>query len=201
MAQIMQSAKAMIELAHLKVAVIAEDSVEESQLCQPVEALRQAQAQVEILGLHRGKIQVTPSANSTITSVDVDRLLDNASAADYDALLIPGGSGSIQRLERDPKVKNFIHEFESSGKPIAFLEEASSLLMQCGCVRGRSLTASNSLQPALQNSGACFIDQPVVVDKNWVSGKSVKDLSPFINEMIQVFSRATPAVIQISESA
>ena len=195
----------MISLISLRVAIIATDGVEESELLEPMHALKAAGAKVELLSPSEGrvgnKIQAFRHDEKTIT-VNVDRKLEDAKPAEYDALMLPGGALNSDRLRTNPRVQTFVRELHEAGRPIAAICHAPWVLVSSGVVRGRTLTSYPTIQDDIRNAGGRWVDDEVVVDNSWVTSRQPSDLEAFNREMIQVFARGTSSsVIQVAESA
>jgi protease I len=183
----------MADLKHIRVAALATDGFEESELHDPLRALTQAGARVDILAPHDGEIQafqhLEPSA-----PIHVDQTLQRARPDDYDAVLLPGGVVNADSLRVVPKAQSFVRAMQSAGKPFAFICHAPWLLVSADLVRGRKLTSYHTLRDDIRNAGGTWLDQAVVEDGNWLSSRSPKDLSAFIPAMIGLFAHATVAL-------
>ena len=178
----------MAELSGLRVAVIATDGFQEDELTEPVRALKEAGARVEILAPKEGAIQATRHGEKTIT-VTVDRTVGAASAAEYDALMLPGGALNADTLRMIPEVRTFVQELHGAGKPIAAICHAPWVLVSAGLVGGRTVTSYHTIQDDIRNAGGNWVDQEVVVDGNWVTSRQPKDIPAFNREMIRLFSK------------
>lgn len=182
----------MTELSKLRVAVIATDGFEESELTEPVRALQEAGAQVEVLSPQAGEIQAFRHHDKSIT-VKVDRGLDEAQPDSYDALMLPGGALNADTLRVEPKVQAFIQEMQNSGKPMAVICHAPWILVSANVVHGRTLTSYHTIQDDIRNAGGNWVDQEVVVDGNWVTSRKPSDLPAFNREMLNLFSSLVPS--------
>jgi protease I len=101
----------MADLSNLKVAVLATDGFEEAELTEPVKALKEAGARVEVLSTKSGQIQAFRHHDKG-TTVSVDRLLNEAQPREYDAVLLPGGALNADTLRMEPKVQSFLQEMQ-----------------------------------------------------------------------------------------
>lgn len=178
----------MTDLKNLRVAIIASDGFEESELTEPVKALRQAGAQAEVISLAAGEIQAFQHHDKSIT-VNVDKTLDQVQPDQYDALLLPGGALNADALRTESKVKSFVQAFQKAGKPIAAICHAPWILISAEVVQGRTLTSFSSIQDDIRNAGAQWLDREVVVDGNWVTSRQPGDLPAFNQEMLNLFSQ------------
>lgn len=183
----------MPELSNLRVAVIATDGFEESELTEPVRALKEAGATVEILSAKQGQIQAFRHHDKGIM-VSVDRVLDEAKPEEYDAVMLPGGALNADTLRMEPTVQSFLRQFQEAGKPFAAICHAPWELVSAGLVKGRTLTSYYTIQDDIRNAGGNWVDQEVVVDDNWVTSRQPDDIPAFNREMLNLFSRLAPAV-------
>jgi protease I len=178
----------MIDLSNLRVAVIATDGFEESELTEPVNALKEAGAAVEILSLKLDDIQAFRHHDKSIT-VGVDRAIDDVRPDSYQALLLPGGALNTDTLRVEPSVKSFLQQFQKAGKPIAAICHAPWLLISADLVRGRTLTGYHTIQDDILNAGGNWVDREVVSDENWVTSRQPSDIPAFNREMLKLFSQ------------
>jgi len=178
----------MSDLHQLHVAVIATDGVEEAELSSPAKALKEAGAKVDIISDHSGEIQGFQH-HEKAGKIRVDRTLDQASHTDYDAFLLPGGAINADRMRMNPKVREFIYEFDRAGKPMAVICHAPWELISAGVVLGRHMTSWPTIQDDIDNAGGRWEDSEVVVDGNLVTSRGPKDLPAFNREMLALFSR------------
>lgn len=178
----------MTELSNLRVAVLATDGFEEAELTEPVRALKEAGATVEILSTKQGQIQAFRHHDKSIM-VDVDRQLDDARPEEYDAVLLPGGALNGDTLRIEPKVQSFLRQIQQAGKPIAAICHAPWELVSANLVKGRTLTSYYTIQDDIRNAGGNWVDREVVVDDNWVTSRQPDDIPAFNREMLKLFSQ------------
>jgi len=170
-----------------RIAIIAADGFEETELTEPLRALQDAGAQVDIVSLKPGEIQGMRHHDKTIR-VKVDKLLDDLDAQSYDGLVLPGGALNADRLRVEKKLQQFLRSMDQQGKPIAAICHAPWELISAGLVRGRGLTAYHTIRDDIQNAGGVFSDEEVVVDDNWVTSRQPSDLPAFNREMLKLFA-------------
>ena len=170
-----------------RAAVFATDGFEESELTEPVKALRNAGILVDIISSKPGKIQGFKHHDKSV-QVNVDRTLDQADPGDYDVLMLPGGALNADAARIDPQVQKFVRSFDEAGKPLAVICHAPWLLVSSGLVRGRTLTSYKTIQDDIRNAGGNWVDQEVVVDRNWVTSRKPADLPAFNREMLKLIS-------------
>lgn len=178
----------MIGLDGYRVAVLATDDFEETELTEPVKALHNFGAQVSIISLKPGEIQAVRHDTKTI-KVKVDRTIRHIRPEDYDALVIPGGAMNADALRDIPDVRTFVRAMSEAGKPLAVICHGPWLLVSAGLVRGRTLTGYHSIRDDVMNAGGHWLDQEVVEEGNWVTSRQPSDLPAFTRAMIALFSR------------
>jgi protease I len=180
----------MSKLTDFRVAVVATDGFEESELTEPVAALRDAGARVTILSLEPGQIQGVRHDLDKTMRVEVDRVIGDVSADEFDAVQLPGGAVNADALRMEPGVQAFLMDMQAAGKPIAAICHAPWELISAGLVRGRRLTSYHSIQDDIRNAGGLWIDRDVVEDRNWVTSRQPGDLPAFNQAMLALFSRS-----------
>lgn len=169
------------------VAVLATDGFEQVELTEPVKALKDAGATVEIVAPEGGEIQGFNHFEKGET-VRVDRTLDEAEAGRYDALLVPGGAHSPDQLRVDERATGFVRAFFDAGKPVAAICHAPWLLVEAGVAEGRTLTAYETIRTDLRNAGATVVNEAVVVDEGLVTSRCPDDIPAFNARMIEEFA-------------
>ena len=170
-----------------KVAVLATDGFEQSELEKPVEALKVAGASVEVISPKPGQIKGWKD-HDWGSAVPVDRELAGADPAAYDAIVLPGGVMNPDALRLEPKAIDFIRHFVTQKKPIAAICHGPWTLINAGGVEGKEMTSWPSLQADLENAGALWIDREVVVDRGLVTSRKPDDLAAFCASMIEEFA-------------
>lgn len=178
----------MPEKNTMRVAVIATDGFEEAELVEPVKALRDAGAQVEIIAPHDGSIQGFKHDEKSQT-VPVDRTLESADPEDYAALVLPGGALNADAIRRDGQLQAFIRAMDQREKPMAVICHAPWELVSAGLARGRTMTSWPSLQDDIRNAGGNWVDEEVVVDRNLITSRKPADLPAFNKELLQALSK------------
>ncbi len=176
------------QLDTLKVAILATDGFEQSELQKPRDALDQAGAKTLVVAPKSGEIKGWEMKDWG-TPVTVDATLDQADPADFDALLLPGGVINPDKLRIEPKATAFIKAFADAGKPIAAICHGPWTLINAGAVQGRRMTSWPSLQADLKNAGADWVDQEVVTDGNLVTSRKPDDIPAFNDAMIALFAQ------------
>lgn len=177
------------ELSGKRVAILATDGFEQSELIEPREALRQAGAAAEIVAPKMDRIQGMKHHEKG-DQVQVDRTIEQVKPEEYDGLVLPGGVANPDALRTDPRVIAFIRGFVDAGKPIAAICHGPWTLIEADAVRGRTMTSWPSLKTDLKNAGAQWVDREVVVDGRLVTSRKPDDLPAFCREMIAAFRGA-----------
>lgn len=187
------------KLPDYRVAVLATSGFEESELTEPVKALRKAGAQVTILSPKPGQIQGVHHDLDKAVKIKVDRVIRDVSAAEFDAVHLPGGTVNADSLRMVPEVRAFLRAMQHAGKPISAICHAPWELVSAGLVRGRKLTGYHSIQDDIRNAGGDWTDREVVEDGNWVTSRQPGDLPAFNRAMISLFSRSRRAVHRLDK--
>jgi protease I len=174
------------QLAGRRVAALVSLGFEQVELFDPRQALTEAGAIVDIVSPESETVRGW-NHKKWGEEIDVDRSLDEARAEDYDALLLPGGVMSPDRLRMNPQAVEFVSRFFEEGKPIAVICHGPWTLVEADVVRGLTMTSYPSLKTDLENAGATWVDREVVVDRGIVSSRRPDDLPAFIEKMIEEF--------------
>jgi protease I len=167
-----------------RVAFLATNGVEQSELATPLEAATAEGGIVEIVSTKAGRIQAMKGDDKADT-FEVDRTTDKVRVDGYDALVIPGGTKSPDRLRTDPDAVAFVRSFFESGKPVASICHGPWMLVEANVVAGRTLTSWPSLKTDIQNAGGRWVDEVVHVDRGLVTSRKPDDLPAFCEKMIE----------------
>ncbi len=179
------------KLENLRVAVLVTDGFEEKELTEPVKALREQGAKVDIISLKKGRIQAFRHHDKSI-QVEVDHAINDVKASDYDALLLPGGALNADTLRTEHSVQNFIREIDQAKKPLAAICHAPWELISACVIKGRTLTSYHTIADDIRNAGAHWVDREVEMDFNWVTSRKPDDIPAFNREMINTFAIMRP---------
>ena len=174
------------KLAGKRVAFLFTEGVEQVELTVPLDAVHQAGAEVDLVSLQTGSVQMfnhldkgdTASANVAIAEAD---------ASDYDGLVIPGGVANPDRLRTDPRAVGFVRNFFEQDKPVGIICHGPWMLVEAGVAHGRTVTSWPSLQTDLRNAGATWVDHEVVVDNGLVTSRKPDDLPAFCAKIVEEF--------------
>jgi len=167
-----------------KVAIVATDGFEQSELLEPKKALEAAGAKTYIVSPKEGSIRGWTHTDWG-ESVKVDVPIDQADAEGFDALVLPGGVMSPDKLRTDKRVLDFVRNFFEQRKPVAAICHGPWTLINAGVARGRHLTSYHTIRVDLENAGAEWVDQEVVVDNGLVTSRSPSDLEAFNEKMVE----------------
>lgn len=175
-----------------KVAILATDGFEQSELFEPKEALEEAGADVRIVSLTKEDIKAWHEKDWG-KKIAVDKTVFETDADEFDALMLPGGVMNPDRLRTDHHAVNFVRAFAAAGKPIAAICHAPQMLIEAGVVNGRELTSYPSLRTDLINAGANWVDREVVTDEGLVTSRKPADIPAFNKKMIEEFAEGPHA--------
>lgn len=174
----------MADLSGKRVAVVATDYFEEAELMEPVKALKEAGARVDIIAPRSGEIQGLKHVDKG-QSVKVDKSLDEADPNSYDALVLPGGAINADHLRVEEKAREFVIKImDEMEKPTAVICHAPWILVSAHLARGRKLTSYFTIQDDLINAGADWTDEEVVIDGNLITSRQPDDLPAFNKALI-----------------
>jgi protease I len=179
----------MPQLNGKKIAIIATDGVEQSELTSPRDALREAGATVTVISLKTGKIQGMQHDKKG-EQIAVDAALDSVKPEQFDALVLPGGVANPDTLRTDKNAVAFIKAFATAGKPIGAICHGPWTLIEADAVRGKKMTSWPSLQTDLRNAGANWVDEQVVRDGTLVTSRKPDDLAAFNREVIGMIAQS-----------
>jgi len=172
-----------------RVAILATDGFEQSELLKPREALDQAGAETRVVSLKTGRIKAWNHTDWG-QELAVDLSLDDAKADDFDALLLPGGVINPDRLRMAPKAVAFVQGFFNVGKPVAAICHGPWMVIEAGAARGRRIASWPSIKTDIRNAGGVWTDEEAVTDGNLVSARKPDDIPAFNRAMIDLIGRA-----------
>jgi|SRR5882757_3524237 len=176
-----------------KIAILAADGVEQVEFEQPREAVESAGASTEVLSIQDGEIQAVNGDIHPSVTFSVDRVVADVAAADYDALILPGGAVNPDHLRQDEAAVGFVRDFVRSGKPVGVICHGPWTLVEADVVRDRTLTSWPSLRTDIRNAGGIVVDKQVVTDQNITSSRKPEDLPAFCARIVEQFGQAGPA--------
>jgi protease I len=168
------------ELQGKRIAFLATNGVEDSELREPHKAVTEAGADADVVSLEEGEIEGKKGS-----AFQVDKVVTDVEASDYDALVLPGGVANPDKLRTDDKAVRFVREFFEEGKPVGVICHGGWTLVEADVVRGRKMTSYPSIKTDLVNAGAKWVDEEVVVDRGLVSSRWPDDLPAFNAKLIE----------------
>lgn len=170
-----------------RIAFLFTDGVEESELTQPLKAVKDSGGTPTLVSLKAGEVQMMQHADKggTITA-DI-----GASAADpreFDGLVIPGGVANPDRMRTDPASVRFVQAFFEADKPVGVICHGPWMLAEADVVRGRTVTSWPSLRTDMLNAGATWVDREVCLDGTLITSRNPDDLPAFCAELVEQFA-------------
>ncbi|MDX1627345.1 MAG: type 1 glutamine amidotransferase domain-containing protein [Fulvivirga sp.] len=169
-----------------RIAILVEDGFEEIEFTKPKDTLMEQGAEVDVISPKSGKVKAWNSTEWG-EEYEVDTLLKDANAEDYNGLVLPGGLFNPDKLRMNEDAVLFVKKFFEEGKPIAAICHGPWTLIETGALQGRKLTSYPSIQTDLKNAGARWVNEEVVVDQGLVTSRNPDDLPAFCKKMIEEF--------------
>lgn len=180
------------KLEDKKIAFLATDGFEQVELTGPWEAIRNAGATVELISIESGEIQGV-NHDEKADTFEVDRIVEDVSASDYDGLVLPGGVFNPDALRQNKEAVGLVRDFFKQHKPVAAICHAPWTLIEADVVRGRTVTSWPSLRTDLINAGANWIDEECVCDEGLVTSRNPDDVPAFCAKAIEEFAEGKHA--------
>lgn len=189
------------ELQGKKIAfLVAQEGIEEVELTKPWQAVKDAAGTPVLLAPQEGEVQAFNHLDKSST-YPVDQSLEEAKAADYDGLVLPGGVANPDQLRTDSRAIAFVRDLFSAGKPVGVICHGPWTLVEADLVRGRKLTSWPSLQTDIRNAGGEWVDEEVVVDHGLISSRKPDDLDAFCTKIVEEFTEGTHEVTDVGAGA
>ena len=170
----------------------ANEGVEEVELTEPRKAVEEAGAETELLAPEAGDVQAFNHLDKAET-YEASRAVGDASAEEFDGLVLPGGVANPDNLRTHPEAVSFVRDFFAAGKPVGVICHGPWTLIEAEVVEGRKLTSWPSLRTDLRNAGAEWVDEEVVVDQGLVTSRKPDDLEAFNAKIVEEFEEARHA--------
>ncbi len=177
----------MADISGKKIAILATNGFEQSELEKPLQKLREAGATVDVVSPERGEIKGWDMKDWG-HPVKVDKALAEVDADDYDAIVLPGGQLNPDYLRVNEQAISFIRDFYAAGKTVAAICHAPWLLIEAGIVKGRRVTSYKSIKTDVINAGGQWIDEEVVTDQGLITSRQPSDLDAFSAKIVEEVS-------------
>lgn len=175
------------QLEGIKVAIVATNGFEQVELIRPREALDEAGAETFVVAPESDAITAWDHTDWG-DDIDVDQTVDEASPDDFDALFLPGGVLNPDKLRMNDAAVSFVRSFFRDGKPVAAICHGPQTMINAEVVNGRRLTSYRAIRKDLENAGADWIDQAVVVDNGLITSRNPDDIPAFCEAIVHEFS-------------
>jgi protease I len=170
-----------------KIAILVAHGFEESEMTEPKKALEEAGAITEIVSPEGSNVKAW-NKDDWSKEYKVDKELTSANADDYNGLLLPGGVMNPDRLRNNEKAVDFVKSFFESGKPIGAICHGPWTMIETGALDGRKLTSYPSIRTDLENAGAKWVDEEVVVDEGLVTSRKPDDIPAFNRKLVEEYA-------------
>ena len=170
-----------------KIAFLFTDGVEQVELEKPLDAVKQAGAEVELISLEDGEVQAFQHLDHG-DKIKVDKAVSDVDASDYDGLVLPGGVANPDFLRGDEDAVGFVRGFVEAGKPIGAICHGPWTLVEADVLHGRTITSWPSLKTDIRNAGGNWVDEEVHVDNGLVSSRNPDDLPAFCAKIVEEFA-------------
>ncbi|MDJ0387371.1 type 1 glutamine amidotransferase domain-containing protein [Roseomonas sp. E05] len=182
----------MTDINQARILIVATDGFEQPELLVPLEQLRARGAKVEVAAPEKTREPgVIVAWNGAAQPEDwgekvkVDRKLGEVSAADYDAIVLPGGVINPDHLRVNSQAIALVKDFAAQGKVVAAICHGPWILVEAGLAKDRKMTSFTSIKTDVQNAGATWLDEEVVTDQGIVTSRSPKDLDAFVAKIVE----------------
>ncbi len=179
----------------MKVAILVSDGFEQVEMTAPRDALQHQGYTTVIVSPKPGKVQGFRHHDKG-EQFEVDLPLAQASAQDFDAVLLPGGVINGDQLRTVPEALRFVRDMDDDGKPVFVICHGGWILVSAGLVDGRTMTSWPTLRDDIINAGGDWVDSEAVVDGNWVSSRKPDDLPAFNQKMLDLLQQKQAGTLQ-----
>jgi protease I len=167
-----------------RIAFLAAEGVEQVELTDPWQAVADAGGEAVLVSLEAGEVQAFEHLDKART-FPVDLVVADADAANFDALVVPGGVANPDFLRADEDAVAFVRGFFEQAKPVAAICHGPWVLVEAGVVDGRTLTSFPSIRTDIVNAGGRWVDEQVVVDQGMVTSRNPDDLPAFCAKLVE----------------
>ena len=171
-------------LTEQKVLLLAADDFEDMELLYPLYRLAEEEVEVTVAGLDQHPVRGKKGHGP----VPVDTTVGQVTATDFDALVIPGGYAP-DKLRRSEDVLSLVRDFDTAGKPIAFICHAGWVPISAKILKGRRATSVGAIRDDMVNAGTDWVDEATVVDGNLISARTPADLGPWMKALLAALEK------------
>ncbi len=175
------------ELKGKRVAFLFTDGAEQVEVTEPLEAVRNAGAETDIVSLDKGEVEMWKHFDKG-DKMTAEVAVADADPSDYDGLVLPGGVANPDQLRLNKDAVKFVRAFFEQDKPVGVICHGPWMLVETGVAKGRKVTSWPSLQTDLRNAGADWVDEEVVVDNGLVTSRKPDDLPAFCAKIVEEFA-------------
>jgi protease I len=175
------------ELKGKRVAFLFTDGAEQAEVTEPLEAVRKAGAETDIVSLEKGEVEMWKHFDKG-DKMTAEVAVADADPSDYDGLVLPGGVANPDQLRLNKDAVKFVRAFFEQDKPVGVICHGPWMLVETGVAKGRKVTSWPSLQTDLRNAGADWVDEEVVVDNGLVTSRKPDDLPAFCAKIVEEFA-------------
>lgn len=174
------------DLSDRSVAILATDGFEESELTEPLDALKDAGASVRVVSIPETPETIRGWSDGDWSgTVSVDQTVEVADVDDFDSLVLPGGVMNPDTLRMHGAAVDFVNDFFEAGKPVAAICHGPWMIVEADAARGRTMTSYPSIRTDVKNAGAHWVNESVVVDQGLVTSRSPKDMDDFVRKVLE----------------
>jgi protease I len=175
------------ELQGKHIAFLFTEGAEQVEVTEPLEAVKNAGADVDIVSLEKGEVEMWNHFDKG-DKIEADKAVSDADASDYDGLVLPGGVANPDQLRGDQDAVRFVRAFFEQKKPVGVICHGPWMLVEADVVNGRKVTSWPSVRTDLRNAGADWVDEEVVVDNGLVTSRKPDDLPAFCAKIVEEFA-------------
>jgi deglycase len=172
-----------MDLRAKKIAILVADQYQELEVWYPLLRFREDGAETVAVGADAGKTYASKKGYPVVADLSIGHVR----AADYDAVVIPGG-WAPDYLRQDERMVNFVREMDGARKIVAAICHAGWMLCSADIVRGRKATCYKAVKDDLIHAGAKYVDEEVVVDGNLITSRKPDDLPAFCREVAKALA-------------
>jgi len=181
----------MARISDAKILFIATDGFEDSELLDPLSALKEKGAEVTLASIEKREIRGDNGA-----TIEADCAIEDVDSKDFDALVLPGGTKNPDKLRTEEQVVYTVKKFVDAGKPVASICHGPWLLAEADVIRGRTVTSWPSIRTDLRNAGAEVVDREVAVDGNLITSRKPEDIPAFTRAIVEAVEKVEAPVTE-----